>query len=377
MATIGRTPQGERIEVQEGPSLHKGTPTVVGVITAGVLTDRYEIPRRDHRRKTGYQREVSTTRVNRLVADLMGGRVDLPTAVLLNLRAFNRAVHLIDHGDDRMTLRLDGESLHVVDGQHRIGALSRLVEQDPDRWEGFQVPFVCMLGADERDEMEQFYVVNSTAKSVRTDLALDLLKQRAESDPEVLSSLIERGESWKVKGQTLVEELERLSPVWKGRIRFPGEPRGATTIRSSGMVSSLKPLLATPYFGSITTENQVKVLDAYWQGIRKVIPEVFDDPQEHVIQKMTGALVVHGLLIPVIEYVRSKGRSVIEPESYAEALSETLLNLQGDTSEGDIVAGSEFWKAGPDGAAGSFSSNAGRRVLTAKLRSLLPEVEVE
>ena len=40
-----------------------------------------------------------------------------------------------------------------------------------------------MIGADETEEMTQFYVINSTAKSVRTDLALDLLKQRAENDP--------------------------------------------------------------------------------------------------------------------------------------------------------------------------------------------------
>jgi hypothetical protein len=34
-----------------------------------------------------------------------------------------------------------------------------------------------MIGAGELEEMRQFYVVNSTAKSVRTDLVLDLLKQ--------------------------------------------------------------------------------------------------------------------------------------------------------------------------------------------------------
>ena len=59
------------------------------------------------------------------------------------------------------------------------------------------IPFVCVLGASEREEMEQFYVVNSTAKSVRTDLAYDLLKQRAENDPR--SSL--RFKSWARSGK--------------------------------------------------------------------------------------------------------------------------------------------------------------------------------
>ena len=55
------------------------------------------------------------------------------------------------------------------------------------RWGEILIPFVCMIGAGERQEMEQFYVVNSNAKSVRTDLAMDLLKQRAESDPDTWS----------------------------------------------------------------------------------------------------------------------------------------------------------------------------------------------
>ena len=59
---------------------------VVGVITAGVLVKNSVVPHRDSRRKQGYQRPVSPTRVNKLATDLRSGRVDLPTAVLLNIR---------------------------------------------------------------------------------------------------------------------------------------------------------------------------------------------------------------------------------------------------------------------------------------------------
>ncbi len=332
------------------------------------------MPRRNHRERTGYQREISKPRVNRLSTDLTDGRVDLPTAVLVNLREFDPELNLTER-DGRVFLRLNGERLYIVDGQHRIAALDRLMERAPDKWADFGIPFVCLLGADEREEMEQFYVVNSTAKSVRTDLALDLLKQRAESDPDLLMGLIERGEVWKVLGQTIVEEIAK-TPSWQHRVRFPGNPTGETTISSSGMVSSLKPLLATPYFGSITMPNQLKVLEAYWSGIQQVIPEAFESPTEMTIQKATGVTSMHQLLIPTLEYVRSKGRSVIEAESYVDALQEALLGLEGDTAEGDVARGAEFWRAGAGGAAGSFSSNAGRRVLVAKLRYMLPEVEV-
>jgi DGQHR domain-containing protein len=349
----------------------------VGVITAAALVDRYTVPRRDSRSKAGYQREVSVSRVNRLMKDLRAKRVDLPTSLLVNLRDFDPLEHMVE-APDGPRLRLSGsDKLHVVDGQHRVEALARLMEEEPDRWASFELPFVVMLGASEREEIRQFYVVNSTAKSVRTDLALDLLKQRAESESGVMDSLIESGETWKVRGQQIVEDIEKASTLWRGRIRFPGDAPGGTTIGSAGFVSSLKLLLATPYFGSLTTQNQVKILIAYWEGIQQVIPEAFAEPHDFAIQKSVGVQIMHGLLVSVLEYVRSTGRSVIEPQPYAAALEGALPMLEGDTSDGDVVRGADFWLTGREGAAGSYSGNAGRRVLTAKLRALLPAIEVE
>lgn len=371
VATVNAT----EIPVATTVTHRKQIPMVLGVITAGAMSDLYLIPRRDPRKKTGYQRDLSPARVNRLVKDLRDSRVDLPTAVLLNLRNFKPHIHLIER-DGVKYFRPNSEKLNVVDGQHRIEALARLVQMDSDRWSGFEIPFVCMLGADEREEMEQFYVVNSTAKSVRTDLALDLLKQRAETDPNVMSSLVEHGETWKVTGQTIVEQLAN-APVWRNRIRFPRDPKGDTVIASSAIVASLKQLLGTPFFGSVALGNQVKVLDSYWRGIRQIIPEAFDDPVLFTLQKATGVMVMHGLLVSVLEYLRSAGKSVIEPEPYAEALRDTLLELEGDTGAGGFARGADFWKSGPEGAAGSFSSNAGRRVLVAKLRASLPPIEIE
>ena len=45
---------------------------------------------------------------------------------------------------------------HVVDGQHRVAALLKLINEDPDGpWRDFLVPFICMVGATEQEEMEQ------------------------------------------------------------------------------------------------------------------------------------------------------------------------------------------------------------------------------
>jgi DGQHR domain-containing protein len=374
-ATRPATPPAAREIPVHRTATRGGTPLIVGVVDASSLRRTFTIPRRDARTKSGYQRELSQSRVNRLVKDLRGNRVDLPTSILVNLRDFDAGRHLVER-KGRLFFRHGDESLFVVDGQHRVEALVRLVDEDEARWGEFEIPFVCMLGASEREEIRQFYVVNSTAKSVRTDLALDLLKQRAESEPGLIDALIESGETWKVKGQQVVEDLSK-SRLWRGRTRFPGEPKGETTIGSAGFVGSLRPLLNTPYFGALTPRNQVKILDAYWEGIARVVPECFVRPTEYTLQKTTGVNVMHGLLVSVLEYVRSVGRSVVEPEVYADVLAGVLPELEGDTTSGEIVRGSDFWLGAGEGAAGSYSSNAGRRVLTAKLRGLLPPIEVE
>jgi hypothetical protein len=51
--------------------------------------------------------------------------------------------------------------------------------------------------------------------------------------------------------------------------------------------------------------------------------------------------------------------------------------LQGENPKGEPVTGSDFWASAPIGAAGSYSSSAGRRLLAAKIRQLLPAVHLE
>lgn len=362
------------IPVVRGQTLRQGRVLVVGSIEVSQLAQRYAVPYRVFGTRTGYQRQPSTARINQLKNELTSSRVDLPTAVLLSLRDYRQSRNLVER-NGQLVLRLDGELLYVVDGQHRVEALVRLHQKDPSRWAAYRLAATFMLGATEVEEMEQFYVVNSTAKSVRTDLAYDLLKQRAESNPVLLEALEERGHGWKVLGQTIVEELAKTS-VWRGRIRFPGQEVGETVIGSAAVVNSLRPLLATAYFQMITTPNQVAILDAYWQGVRRVLPDAFHEPEKYAVQKTLGVNALHNVLVAVLEYVRSVGGSVTDPDTYSEALRDPLIELEGDTRSGEPASGLQFWLSGPDGAAGQYSSNAGQRVLTARIRRSLPRVEV-
>lgn len=372
------------IPVIMGPKLIRAeVPIVTGFIPAGALIpNNFVVPHRDPRTGRGYQRLPQETRINELAADLRKGRVDLPTSVLLNIR--NREARRAFQ-DGQLSLQPfndAGRSLgyepkfYVVDGQHRILALKRLIEEfEGERWSKYMIPFTCMLGAAEEEEMDQFYIVNSKAKSVRTDLAYELLSQRAK-DPEVMESLVERGRDWEVHATNVVKQLSEDSPVWRNRIRFAAMEKGDTVMPSASMVSSLKPVLSSPYFKALSSAQQVSILDAYWRGVREVLPDAFDEPSEFSVQKGIGVMVLHMLFTQVIEIARSRGESVTEPVTYAKILRDALEQLEGENASGDPVTGANFWRAAPLGAAGSFSSSAGRRVLVAKMQQRLPKISV-
>lgn len=87
-------------------------------------------------------------------------------------------------------------------------------------------------------------------------------------------------------------------------------------------------------------------------------------------------MVLHSVLPHVLEIVRNGGHSVVEAESFASVLQGALMKLQGDDALGQPVTGVDFWAVAPVGAAGAYSGSSGRRVLTAKIKQLLPDVEV-
>ena len=361
------------IPVIVGQLPRTGRPIAVGFISAGDLIPRASIAHREFEGGTGYQRLPSQSRINQLARDLRQRKVDLPTALLLNLRTYDPSVNIINR-DGMAYLYLTDEYLWEVDGQHRCRGLKAALEEDPDQFNGYTIPVVIGLGWPEAYEMEQFYVVNSNAKSVPTSIAFDILAEMGQNIPGLMQDLEENGRAWQVNGQELAKEISETSPVWKGRIRFSNQSRGISTVTNAGFVNSIKPVLASAYFGRLTRGAQAKVLTAYWEALRSILPEAFSDPQEYVLQKSLGVQVMHGIFNDVIELVRANSDPVSESSSYVKVMDQALANLSGDTRAGSQVSGDDFWRSGEHGAAGAFSSSAGRRVLTARLRSGLPKI---
>jgi hypothetical protein len=194
-----------------------------------------------------------------------------------------------------------------------------------------------------------------------------------------LERLEEKGKDWQAAAEKLVEAMAENSSMWRGLIRLPLMDKGDTTMPSASMVNSLKPLLtSSSLFSRLSFEQHQQVLDAFWRGLREVMRPAFDDPRDYVIQKGVGVAVMHTILVDLLEIVRSMGRSILEPSSFADVMRRPIEDLSGEAQDdiGTPVVGIDFWHVAPRGAAGSYSSSAGRRLLIAKLRKSLPHVEV-
>ncbi|MWV26635.1 DGQHR domain-containing protein [Aurantiacibacter rhizosphaerae] len=369
------------LSVVKGQTLSSGTQTIVGALKFREIHDRIRTPWRDARTKEGYQRKPAHSRIAKLMMEIRKGRVDIPTAVLLNAPHPTWEIAYQDRqGNSCAELDLQKYSgdFSVVDGQHRLTALKHLYHEDPERYGNFKIQFVMMLGATKFVELEQFYIVNSTAKSVKTDLAYDLLKQRADHDGLVMTGLIESGQDWKVEAQSLTEMMADDSDIWRRRIQLANEPKNGTTIPSASFVTSLRKFLTYPFIKNLSREKKFELLETYWRGIRSAIKEPFVKPDDYTLLKGIGVWAMHEILPEVIEIIRSNGDQLFDDTNYGPILADMFDDLEGENKEADVVKGADFWLTAPKGgAAGSYSSSAGKRVLISKLLQGLPEPSIE
>lgn len=219
--------------------------------------------------------------------------------------------------------------------------------------------------------MNQFYIVNHNAVSVKTDLALELLAERVERDSGLMADLMSKKQDWKVQALRLTEQVSKRGD-WLGRIRFAGQDKGNSIIRSNSFVSSFRMAYRDTIFKTFDPKARVEIIRAYWAGIRKILPECFDEPRLYALQKTVGVFVMHQLLPDVIMRVKFNNNAHDNVDAYAYVLRDALLELSGDNKLFEQVNGHEFWLTGKRGAAGAYSSGSGQSLLAERIRQQLP-----
>ena len=383
-----------RIHLDGALCVQRGTPMLQAFASGKLVVRQKAVDVYDPTTEEGYQRAPVTARIKAAAAYYeKGGR--MPNPLLMNVREddFDRVRVTITNGDRDAYQHAIEEGGHWIgtgfiefepdlqlwlyDGQHRGGGLELLVARDVDFGE-FPVPVSVTLGLSTPDETKEFYEVNTNAKSVKTDLAWALLSRMAEDDPDLRELLETKDKDWITRGIDVTKELQALGGPWAGRIQAPNQKKSRgddLTIPQAQFVRSLKPVLDMPVLKRADATTVASILNAYWTGISRVLPEPFDgSPNDYVIQKGQGAVALHRVLPQVIELLRAKGMRLGDPDAYAQVMTD-LPHLSGEFVEpdGTVVprSGEDFWKVGS--VASGFSGDAGRRRLGILIQTLLPK----
>jgi len=172
------------------------------------------------------------------------------------------------------TLRISegaGKVLAQVDCQHRLGFLSDL---------DLELPFMCFLGLDEREEMEVFSIINGKAKGLSTSL-LDLHDARLTQD---LAS--ERPELF-----IALQLNSNNDSAWYRQLDLGGSSTSGLLRRASlrTMQKAVKKFLVqTKALRRHTPEEVARVVIDFWAAVAFVLRDAWDSPRRYLITKGVG-----------------------------------------------------------------------------------------
>jgi len=309
---------------------------------------------------TGYQRDPSTRRFNKVAGFLRGDQGVpgiLPQSVLLGLRGTAKFTKLAV--SDTSEKSLDGlpwefglltipsELLPLIedDGQHRIGGLRKAAESDPS-FLNYPLPAVIMEGSTQLQEAVLFYVINTTSVKVPVDLAQRLIAQQDE-DPSLHKLLVESGKDWVARATNIVDILnETPDQPWEASIIIPNGDVDSG-VKQNTIVRSLRPLLAGDHiYKNQDASTVAELLVRYWKAIEELWPDAINSGSrdEYTLMKSVGVLTMHNIAPTVFEAARSGGAGKITQEALAKVLKPVAAKLK-----------IEFWdsKSGESGKIGT------------------------
>ncbi len=331
------------IEVRQDGSRLVITKMTVEQLRTFTVIERFDTSRAFSDVAQGYQRPEETPRVKKFANWLRHelerqNKVRMPSAILLSGRGTDIAVS----GNGTIKLKRC-TPLPLVDGQHRrAGFLFAIDEKEMDSFRDYELPVVIMLDIDKLEEMRQFNVVNSTQKSVRTDLVNMILTQLAESEGD---DAVRSADQWKVVVSQVVKRLNsEPDGPWNDQIVMPDqgayskEQQAATphlrhkrVARATSMMTALKPIEAYLYehfTGDLGLQGRsdrlAEIVSAYWGAVRELCPDCFERADDYVMLKTPGIFALGRLCLRVMKDMYTGRREWTQSEfkSFLEACSE-------------------------------------------------------
>jgi DNA sulfur modification protein DndB len=298
------------------------------------LLENYSISWWKRDKKDGYQRPLRDSRIAQIKSFLTKDTGTFPTSVLANVRGdiqYN-SIKKFDGNKEIGEITISDESLPlwVIDGQHRVEGLKAAIEDDI-RFAKYPVIVSLFTLPDIYNEMTQFHIVNSRAKSVPTDLAQRHLYQMASKMG--LPNVIIREGTRSALAAYVIPVVDKLAndqdSPWYQKIQLPDQAR-----KKKGQVIKQRPLADSIQF--IVKEKVglrrdldklAKMLKDYWSAISKIFPVAFSDPANYTLQATPGTYSLH-MIFPEVYDMCNEANDLSE-----ESMRKVLTKMFEKTSE--------------------------------------------
>jgi DGQHR domain-containing protein len=326
-----------------------GSDYYLGLINAGDLVKNYEVDYWSKSNPKGYQRSLSKSRSKKFSDYLKNHEGILHQTILINIRNSKGISYKSSNGD--FGLLETNEKFFLVDGQHRVGGIKMMIEQNP-AFASVPIPVLIMVGLNREKEATQFIIVNKTQKGVRSDLADRLLNDAIKNVDKGLLEVIGIKEPQRITEiiVTICDNLDKdKKSIWYQRITFPNQKNRVTdTIKQRSMTESIKLILKDNYIQShyTTIKQLTDLLVMYWEAINDLCPEACgDDAKEYVLLKTTGPFIMHKLLPIVIikcggNVTKTKIKNIL---SKIEQMEDNYWHKNGDLGTGSSAKFFNIW----------------------------------
>ena len=316
----------------------------------------------------GYQRAPDLGRIEKIknYIQIETSQPIIPTALLVNAR---QCLNFKEHSEDIGELEIN-QTLFVIDGQHRIAAFKDMVSNDElrEKYGYVELPIVILSNFKYEEEVEQFFVINSRQRKIKTDLAQRIYLELSKKD--INTKLIPEKDKWQGLAATIVDSLnEDPLSIWYQLIELPNDEkdlRKERLISQNYFIKSLRPFFSGAskrWDYSSSSYNKGKdivkectsLLEDYWKMIRVVYKEAFDNKKKSILFKTVGVVSLHMVLAVFL----SKNPGLTQQEAIAKL--QDLLVYARDYKKFTP----EFWEVGNTEArnkglnAGAYSSSAG------------------
>lgn len=352
-----------KITVLDAGLSNKGTQILLGVIKVKDAAEHFtsDIFARERGRagKGGYQRRPKETRIKQIANKVSDGYY-IPGAMITCYRDPQKQVSFTNGVGE---LELDSD-LYWMDGQTRMQGYITVYENpedygvDVDEFGEKLLNIIIFLGADIKEEANQFFDINQFAKAVPPGNRIELSAFLREGDKTLEDILVDI--TWEFDND----------PIWKDVITFPNETTGL--LPNSSFVTSLVKVFKADNLARIQKKDDIKkLLNAAWGGLKMALPEAFKAKNDYSLQRAIGVNMIHYQIPKILFDIQMQNAEQFEKDKFLDYFDPNVwhqywnkLQTFSDTNRNDVeVVGHKVWLKGQEGAVGKYSSAAGRDML--------------